>query len=137
MLFTVQKGLVVMAVVDSEILRHTETMRLPVAELARQLVSHLGPTVVAVLAGVRDRKLPHKWASDHGPTPRNSSVQRLQVAHRAWAAVATAEGEEIARSWFIGANPRLDEKPPFVAINDGDFKPVMSAAAAFVDGTDN
>ncbi|MCT2028644.1 hypothetical protein M3D00_00485 [Dietzia cinnamea] len=125
------------AVVDSTILAHTETMRLSSAELARQLVQHLGATVVAVLAGVRDKKLPYKWASDGGPVPRDGALQRLQVAHRAWVAVATAEGADIARAWFIGANPRLEEQPPFMALADGKFKPVMSAAAAFVDGTDN
>lgn len=126
-----------MAVLDSAILAHTETMRLSSAELARQLVQHLGATVVAVLAGVRDKKLPYKWAGDDGPVPRDGALQRLQVAHRAWVAVATAEGADIARAWFIGANPRLDEQPPFMALADGKFKPVMNAAAAFVDGTDN
>lgn len=126
-----------MSAVDTTILAHTETVRLPSAELARQLVQHLGATVVAVLAGVRDKKLPYKWSTPDGPTPRTEALQRLQVAHRAWVAVATAEGEDIARAWFIGANPRLDEQPPFMAISTGAFGSVMSAAAAFVDGTDN
>lgn len=126
-----------MTVVNEAILNHTKTVRLRPAELARQLVAHLGPTLVAVLAGVRDRKLPHKWANEGGPTPRPEALQRLQVAHRAWIAVATAEGEDIARAWFIGANPRLDETPPYLAIRDGEFNKVMAAAAAFVDGSDN
>lgn len=126
-----------MTVVNDAILNHTKTVRLRPAELARQLVAHLGPTLVAVLAGVRDRKLPHKWANEGGPTPRAEALQRLQVAHRAWIAVATAEGEDVARAWFIGANPRIDEVPPYVAIRDGKFNKVIAAAAAFVDGTDN
>jgi hypothetical protein len=124
-------------VVNDAILNHTRTVRLPSAELARQLVAHLGPTLVATMAGVRDRKLPHKWASEGGPTPRPEALQRLQVAHRAWSAVAIAEGEDVARAWFIGANPRLDEVPPYMAIREGEFHKVMAAAAAFVDGTDN
>lgn len=127
-----------MAAVDTTtILAHTETVRLPSAELARQLVQHLGSTMVAVLANVRDKKLPYKWSAHAGPTPRTEALQRLQVAHRAWVAIATAEGEDIARAWFIGANPRLDEQPPFMAIGEGRFGAVMGAAAAFVDGTDN
>jgi len=132
-----RKGVRAMAVVDQAILAHTETMKLSSAELARQLVQHLGPTVVAVTAGVRDKKLPYKWSADGGPVPRDGALQRLQVAHRAWVAIATSEGADVARAWFIGANPRLDEQPPFMAIAAGKFKPVMSAAAAFVDGTDN
>ncbi len=126
-----------MPVVDDAVLNHTKTVRLPHAELARQLVQHLGPTMVAVMAGVRDRKLPHKWASEGGPTPRAEALQRLQVAHRAWCAVASSEGDDVARAWFIGANPRLQEVPPYLAIRDGEFRKVMTAAAAFVDGTDN
>lgn len=117
-------------------LHHTETMRLSSAEIARQLVQHLGPTVVAVLSGVRDKKLPYKWSAEGGPQPRTETMQKLQVAHRAWVAVATAEGADIARAWFIGANPRLDEEPPFIAIRNGQFRQVMSAAATFVDGTE-
>jgi len=105
---------IAVTVVDDAILNHTRTLKLPTAELARQLVSHLGPTLVAGLAGVRDRKLPHKWAIDGGPTPRPEALARLQVAHRAWEALATSEGEDIARAWFIGANPRLDEVPPYL-----------------------
>ncbi|SIE11791.1 hypothetical protein [Mycobacteroides abscessus] len=124
------------AVNDDTILNHVQTVRLPVPELARQLVAHLGATVVAALAGVRDRGLPHKWAVDGGVTPRPAALTRLQVAHRAWVTVATAEGEDIARAWFLGANPRLDETPPYLAIREGEFNKVMAAAVAFVDGTD-
>jgi len=92
--------------------------------------------MVAVLAGVRDKKLPHKWAKEGGPCPRDEAMQRLQVAHRAWSAIAMSEGENIARSWFIGANPRLSEEPPFLAIREGNFRQVIQAAAAFVDGTE-
>lgn len=126
-----------MIVVNEAILNHTRTVRLPSAELARQLVSHLGPTLVAAMANVRDRKLPHKWAHEGGPTPRPDALTRLQVAHRAWSTLATAEGDDIARAWFIGANPRLGEMPPYLAIREGEFNRVMAAAAAFVDGTDN
>lgn len=129
--------MIAVPLVDDAVLHHTETMRLAPAELARQLVQHLGPTLVAVLAGVRDRKLPHKWATEGGPTPRPEALQRLQVAHRAWVAVAGSEGDNVARAWFIGANPRLDEVPPYEAIRDGEFRKAMAAAAAFVDGTDN
>ena len=46
--------------------------------------------VVAVTAGVRDKKLPYKWSADGGPVPRDGALQRLQVAHRAWVAIATS-----------------------------------------------
>lgn len=114
---------------------HASTTRIAPADLARQLVGSLGPTLVAALAGVRDRKLPHKWASPNGPTPRPESLTRLQVAHRAWTTVSDAEGDNIARAWFIGANPDLDETPPYLAIRDGRYAMVMAAATSFVNAS--
>ena len=122
---------------EAKILGHVQTTKLQSSELARQLVQHLGPTLVALIADVRDRKLPYKWAQADGPRPRDAALQRLQVAHRCWITVATAEGEDTARSWFIGANPRLDEESPAVTIRNGDFRSALIAAVAFVDGTDN
>ncbi|GAH52627.1 unnamed protein product, partial [marine sediment metagenome] len=34
-------------------------------------------------------------------------LARLEVAYRAWTTLAAAAGEDVARAWFIGANPRL------------------------------
>jgi hypothetical protein len=123
-----------MTLLDEAITSHVETARLPASELARQLVQHLGPTLVALTAGVRDRKLPHKWAQADGPRPRDGALARLQVAHRCWNILATSESEDVARSWFIGANPRLGEESPAVAIREGEdrFREVIAAAVAFV-----
>lgn len=68
------------------IVNHTCTLRLPAAEPARQLVAHLGPTLAAAMAGVRDHKLPKRVPPTAAPTPRPESPARLQVAHRAWVA---------------------------------------------------
>ncbi|WP_232491369.1 hypothetical protein [Mycobacterium dioxanotrophicus] len=121
-----------MAVSDGAIHSHTAAVRLTPAELARELLDHLGPTVVAALSQVRNRKQPYKWAIDDGPRPRIESLQRLQVAHRAWWTIAESEGDEVARAWFIGANPRLDEVPPYMAIREGRFSEVLAAADEFV-----
>ncbi|BBX94311.1 hypothetical protein H5U98_23600 [Mycolicibacterium boenickei] len=37
---------------------HAQAVRLPVHELVSELLDHLGPTLVAALAGSRDRKQP-------------------------------------------------------------------------------
>lgn len=129
-----QRTVITMSRVKLAVKTHAATMRLSSHELAQELVDQLGPTLVAALAKVRDRKLPHKWASDGGPVPRPESLARLQVAHRAWVTIAAAESDDIARAWFIGANPHLDEIPPYLAIRDGRYDTVMAAAAAFVEG---
>jgi hypothetical protein len=126
-----------MTVLNEAIASHIETAKLRPSELARQLVQHLGPTLVALIAGVRDRKLPHKWAQADGPRPRDAALTRLQVAHRCWIILAPVEGGDVARSWFIGANPRLGEESPAIAIREGHFREVIAAAVAFGGGSDN
>ncbi|MGE2835452.1 hypothetical protein [Mycobacterium sp. SMC-4] len=114
-----------------------ETLKMDTHELVRQLNSHLGPTLVALLAGVRDKKLPHKWAKADGPTPRDEALARLIMAHRVWAKVSTAENDSIARTWFIGANPRLGEVSPALRLREGELSAVWDAAVAFADSTDD
>ena len=115
---------------------HKETTRLSTAELVRQLNSHLGPTLVAALAAVKDRKLPHKWAQSDGPEPRPVSLERLHMAHRIWRLISSSDGDTVARAWFIGANPRLDEESPIIAIRNGRGDDAHRAAVAFVEGGD-
>jgi len=122
---------------DTDVGTHLYTTKLDVHELVRQLVSHLGPTLVATLANVRDPKLPHKWARADGPEPRPESYQRLLAAHRIWSKLSTAENDSTARAWFIGANPRLAERSPVLVLREGDVTDVLMAATAFLEGTDN
>ncbi len=106
-------------------------------ELVSRLVGHLGPTLVALLAGVKDRKLPNKWARADGPVPRPESHRRLLTALRAWTMISSAEGDHVARAWFIGANPRLGEEAPVICLREGRDADVLAAASAFVDGLDD
>jgi len=122
---------------DMLIKEHAQVTRLDQHELVRQLNSHLGPTLVALLANVRDRKLPHKWAAADGPAPRTESYTRLQAAHRAWSLICAADDEYVARQWFIGANPRLDEDTPVMRLRAGDIKSVIAAATAFSEGSNH
>jgi len=116
---------------------HSQTTKLSSHELVRRLNSHLGTTLVATLAGVRDRKLPYKWAVAGGPVPRDEPYRRLQAAHRVWTMISDADNGYIARAWFIGANPRLEEQSPVMRLREGDIPAVMAAAKAFVEGLDD
>lgn len=115
---------------------HAQTIRLDVHELARQLVGHLGGTLVATLANVRDRKLPYRWLKADGPIPRDDALVRLQTAYQIWSRIAGAESDYVARAWFIGVNPRLGDEQPVMAIRNGRYAETLAAAKAFVDGTD-
>ncbi|WP_026819287.1 hypothetical protein [Arthrobacter castelli] len=112
---------------------HAQTARLGIREIVRRLNAALGATLVAALAGSKDRKTSYKWAQQNGPTPNAAAVKRLQFAYTQWVLVSEAEGEHVTRMWFIGANPWLDHDSPVDAIREDRFREVAAAAAAMVD----
>ena len=125
-----------MADADTIVSAHALTTRQDIHETARQLVSNLGPTLVALLSGSKDAKLPHRWSQADGPEPRPEARKRLMAAHRAWVIVSIPESDYVARNWFIGANPRLGERSPAEALREGDIREVLAAADAFSEDTD-
>ncbi len=113
---------------------HERTMRMDIHDIVRELNGALGPTLVATLAGSKDRKLPIRWAKEDGPEPRADASRRLTFAHRQWNVLAAADGEHVARQWFIGSNPLLEEDTPLTAIREDRHTAVASAVKSFVDG---
>lgn len=103
-------------------------------ELVRELNAGLGPTLVAALAGASSRKQPYEWAKPGGAQPRDAAWNRLQFAHQVWSALSGAEGQDVARRWFIGGNPLLEEATPVMAIREDRHAAVRHAAQAFLDG---
>jgi len=73
------------------------------------------------------RKLPLRWAKSDGPTPGVAYSRSLHFTHRAWTPAAGAEGEHVARSWFIVANPVLPETTPLTAIRNDRGADLMLA----------
>lgn len=121
---------------DTIIKAHVDTTLQNIHETAAQLVGHLGTTAVSFLAGAKDSKQASKWAQADGPVPRDDAQRRLMLAHRVWGMLSDAEDDYVARNWFIGTNPRLEETSPLEALHRGDLEGVIHAARAFVDRTD-
>ena len=113
---------------------HGATARMDIHQIVRALNEALGSTLVAALTGSKDRKQPIRWAKPNGPKPGTDFTRRLQLAHRLWTLLEQAEGEHIARGWFIGGNPLLDEDTPLTAIREDRAKEVTAAAASFIEG---
>ena len=90
-----------------------------------------GPPLVAVLAAHHDSRIAHRWARGDGPAPPAES--RLRLAHRVWDLLPGVEGEEVARLWFLGANPWLGEVSPVEAIAQGRAQEVLGAAQAVIE----
>lgn len=114
---------------------YKHAIRLDVREVVRRLNAALGGTLVSALAGSADKKASHKWAKDGGPQPRPETVRRLSFAYEQWQKVSEAEGEHVARVWFIGANPWLGYDTPVNAIREERYKDVAVAAQALVEDT--
>ncbi|WP_245571050.1 hypothetical protein [Glaciibacter superstes] len=49
-------------------------------EITPRLIAVLGPTLVAGLAGSKDREAPHEWAKDGGSQPDPEALPRLACA---------------------------------------------------------
>lgn len=112
---------------------YQRVIRLDIREVARRLNAALGGTLVAALAGSKDLKASHKWAKEGGPQPRPEATKRLNFAYEQWQKVVEVEGEQVARVWFIGANPWLDYDTPTNAIREDRLKEVARAAQALID----
>lgn len=83
-----------------------------VREVVRLLNDTLGPTLVAALSGSHDPEIAQRWALEDGPEPDAGAVKRLLLAHKAWTLVSNSEGDDVARSWFVGENPCLGDGSP-------------------------
>lgn len=110
------------------------TMKMDIHDVVRELNNVLGTTLVASLAGSKDRKVPLRWAKPDGPEPRVEAQRRLVFAHRQFYEIAAADGDHVARQWFVGSNPWLGEDTPITGIRDGRHLEVARAARAFIDG---
>jgi hypothetical protein len=47
--------------------------------------------------------------------------------------MSASEGEQVARMWFIGSNPLLDNDTPVDAIRENRFTDAAAAAVAMVE----
>ena len=107
--------------------------QLDVREVVRRLNAALGGTLVSTLAGAKDTNAAYEWAEEGGAQPGAEIVKRLMFTYEHWQKVAEAESEDLARVWFIGANPWLDYETPVMAIRSDRLKDVSRAAQALID----
>ena len=103
-------------------------------ECTRRLNGRLGPTLVSALAGSMDPQHARAWVAGSA-VPSPSEARRLRAAYSAWCTVSEAEGEALARMWFTGANPLLDDDSPVNALRQGRLDAVRRAATAVEDGS--
>lgn len=113
---------------------HAETSRMDFREIVRRLNASLGASMVSALAGAKDPKASYRWQKEDGTVPSDAFQARILLAHRAWKMISDVDGDQVARQWFLGANPWLDEVSPVEAIHQDRFKAVIDAAEAMASG---
>jgi hypothetical protein len=103
------------------------------AEKARYLQELFGQRLAAAITGVDDARTVGRWI--RGQEPQHAQRQRLRDAYQIAILLETAESREVAKSWFLGMNPMLnDELPAQVIAEDAQNggNRVMKAARTFL-----
>ncbi len=98
----------------------------------RYLADVLGYELLAYITG-KSKKTVHRWA-DGTTSPKLNSEQILHATAYVFQTILESDSDHVARAWFIGLNPQLDDTAPADLLREGDFKAVVTAAKAFVSG---
>jgi len=116
-----------------------DTARMDTHEVVAYLLIRLGPTLTAYIAGSRSRAMPARWAAPPSDSahakPSDEKARRLKAAHAVFRSIEDAENDQVARSWLISANPRLDGVTPAELVREDKFPAVYRAANAFITDT--
>jgi hypothetical protein len=111
---------------------HNSAMSLSMPTVVADLVDLLGATSVATIGGVQETRAVHQWIAGERE-PQRPHVLRfaLQLATM----ISTVGTRDLARAWFYGANPGLDDKTPLVLLRDEPLEQIqarlMTAARSF------
>lgn len=102
--------------------------------IAERLLSALGLTLTAVLSGSPGPDVVTGWASSAGSAPTDEQARRMRLAVEVWDQLEESDGADVARLWFLGANPTLGDSSAVEAISQDRFHSVRAAAENFVLG---
>lgn len=105
--------------------------------LVKELSELLGPKLVAYIAGVQEARAVRQWSSGEREA-RAPIPARLRVALQVTLLITEYDNDAVARAWFQGLNPQLDDRSPARLLREGELDEVgpqiLSAARAFVSG---
>ena len=126
-------NLAVQAVPRARIVRdaHAHAVELGVSDIAAALQTQLGQALLGVIVNKTERTLT-RWTKA-AVRPPHASEQLLRDTFQVFELLASAESADVARAWFMGMNPQLDDESPAEALSTGRARDVMSAARAFIN----
>lgn len=115
----------------SDVNAHGHAMEIPIQAVVAELVDLLGAPLVAVIGGVSETRAVMQWISDRAPQRPNVLRFALQLGTM----IARTKDREMARAWFEGSNPQLDDAVPALLLREkplGDIQAnLMTAARSF------
>jgi hypothetical protein len=105
---------------------HEMAMSLPTKDVVTRLVDILGLSLVAVIGGVAETRAVAQWTT--GREPQRPQVLRfaLQIALM----IAESTDGTMARAWFQGSNPRLDDRSPALMLHSMPLEQIQGQIAA-------
>jgi len=120
-----------MGAVLSDVDAHGHAMEIPIQAVVSELIDRLGAPLVAVIGGVSETRAVLQWTKSRTPQRQNVLRFALQVATM----IARMSDCEMARAWFEGSNPQLDDAVPALILRDRPLAEVqsnlMAAARSF------
>lgn len=104
-----------------------ENFRMSPNQMEIFLSQRLGETLVRGMLGLKVRDSLSKHAYSEGDT------QILAAAVQAWNLVSAADGDDVARAWFVGANPSFDDRTALTVLREGNLRIVLDAAQNYFE----
>lgn len=110
-------------------------VRMGTQEVVQALAAALGAPIVAVMAGVKDTRSVRFWIAGE-KLPRGAVDDRLRLALQTLDIILTRNERDVARAWFAGMEPELDDQAPAIVIAERDDpasrRAVLAAARRFI-----
>jgi len=112
---------------------HRESVAAPLHEVASSLEAVLGQPLTAYIAGVKEGKTVHRWATGAITSTRDGAAeQRMRAAYQVTRTLLQHDAAPTVRAWFMGMNPELEDRSPAEVIREGRFRDALDAALTFV-----
>lgn len=97
----------------------------------RALVSALGKHPVAAIFN-KDTRTIERWLKQ-GAQLKVEEERRLRDAFHVFSLIEEADDAHVARAWFIGMNPELEDDSPIEQLAAGNARAVLAAARSYVN----
>ena len=100
-------------------------------EELRALVAALGKHTVAAVFGIDARAI-ERWLKP-GVQLKVEDERRLRDAFQVFSLIEEADDARVARAWFLGMNPQLNDDSPVEQLAAGNAREVLAAARSYVN----